>query len=72
MKTHNLKKGDRIIYRSSLGYLYSAYVKQAHKDDTLTVRIHFPLDDRGLEAIGCFQGDTFRIGRANIVAGFGN
>lgn len=61
------RKGQKVTYRSGYGFLYSAIVQRAHRDGSATVQLYFPLDDAGRERVGCFQGDKFRVGAANLV-----
>jgi hypothetical protein len=64
------KVGDKITYRSGHGNLFSAVVTHVHDGGEPTIRLYFPLDDKGDEQAFGFQGDIFRIGPANIVGPF--
>jgi len=61
-----MKKGQWIKYRSWCGKLYTAIIRTAHKDGSLTIEVYFPLRPNGSENTFCFQGDKFRIGQEHI------
>jgi hypothetical protein len=65
-----MRKGAKIIYRTSLGYQYSAIVRRVHRNGDATITVFFPLSGDGAETLGCFQGDVFRVAPCRIVGLF--
>lgn len=61
-------KGDRIIYRSGIGGLYSARVMTRHRNGEITIKVMFPLRQDRTEMNCGFVGARYRIG-ANNYAG---
>lgn len=62
------QKGSHVVYQSGHGNLYTALILRVHRDDTWTVRVQWPLDADGKPMTSCFQGDKFRVSRANLLA----
>jgi len=61
-----LNRGDYVGYVSGRQYEFDAIVKTVHRDDSVTVRIYFPLDENRQPKHGCFMGDTFRVERDQL------
>lgn len=61
-----MKVGDKVVYTSAFGTLYSAFVKHAHRDGDFTIQLYFPLDDAGQEMQGCFHGTRFRVNSGQV------
>jgi len=65
----SIKKGDKLIYRNRYGDLYTALVLRAHKDESWTIKVLFPLKADGVtEEDWGYLGFLYRIDRSQIAA----
>jgi hypothetical protein len=54
-------KGERVVYRSGIGGLYSAAVERVHRNGEVTVKVMFPLRDDGTEWNVGYVGTRYRV-----------
>lgn len=54
-------KGEKVIYRSGIGGLYSARVLIVHRNGDITLMVMFPLRDDGTEWNCGYVGTRYRV-----------